>query len=78
LLGDASTASKITELLDLLNDGQWHEINEIKEKMKLRERQVQKIIGFLKEYNFVTLGKTKKAIKIEEAARKFLAQKASS
>lgn len=75
---DTSTASKITEILDLLSDGQWHEIREIKEKMKLKERRIQQIVAFLKEYDFILVEETKKAVKIEAAAREFLAQKASS
>jgi hypothetical protein len=77
-LEDTSTASKITEILDLLSDGQWHEIREIKEKMKLKERRIQQIVAFLKEYDFILVEETKKAVKIEAAAREFLAQKASS
>lgn len=75
---DTSTASKITEILDLLSDGQWHEIREIKEKMKLKERRIQQIVAFLREYDFILVEETKKAVKIEAAAREFLAQKASS
>jgi hypothetical protein len=77
-LEDTSTASKITEILDLLSDGQWHEIREIKEKMKLKERRIQQIVAFLREYDFILVEETKKAVKIEAAAREFLAQKASS
>jgi alpha-tubulin suppressor-like RCC1 family protein len=70
-----STASKITEILDLLNDGEWHKIREIEEKMRLEEKDIQQIVDFLKEYNFIVLEETKKAIKIEEKTRRFLVQK---
>jgi len=62
----------------LLSDGQWHEIREIKEKMKLEEGRIQQIVAFLREYDFILVEETKKAIKIEAVARDFLTQKASS
>ena len=68
----------MVEILELLNDGKWHSVEEIRRKMQLKEHEVQKIVTFLKEYNFILLERTRGAIKIEEAARRFLIQSASS
>ena len=68
----------MVEILELLNDGKWHSAEEIGRKMQLKEHEVQKIVTFLKEYNFILLERTRGAIKIEEAARRFLTQNASS
>lgn len=69
---ETTTASKIIGILELLNDGQWHRIEEIERKMKLNESETKKIVAFLKEYNFIISEETRRAIKIEENARRFL------
>lgn len=46
--------------------------------MQLEENQTQELIAFLKEYNFIVFEETKKAVKIENAARRFLTNRASS
>lgn len=66
------------EILELLNDGKWHSVEEIRWKMRLKEHEVHKIVTFLEEYNFILLEKTRGTIKIEETARRFLIQSASS
>ncbi len=67
----------MVEILELLNDGKWHSVEEIRRKIQLKEHEVQKIVMFLKEYNFILLERTEGTIKIEEAARKFLTQSIS-
>ena len=67
----------MVEILELLNDGKWHSVEEIRRKMQLKEHEVQKIVMFLKEYNFILQERTEGTIKIEEAARKFLIQSTS-
>jgi hypothetical protein len=66
------------EILELLTDGKWHGVEEIRWKMQLKEHEVHKIVTFFEEYNFILLEKTRGAIKIEETARRFLIQSASS
>jgi len=53
-------------------------IEEIRQKMQLEENQAQELVAFLKEYNFIVFEETKKAIKIEDAARRFLTHRVSS
>lgn len=67
----------MVEILELLNDGKWHSVEEIRRKIQLKEHEVQKIVMFLKEYNFILQERTEGTIKIEEAARKFLIQSTS-
>jgi len=71
-------AFKVAGVLELLNDGEWHTLQGIRRKMKLKKEQVQQIAVFLEEYGFVTFDETKNKIRIEEAVRKFLAQKVTS
>lgn len=65
------TESKIAEFLEMLNDGKWHTLDEVQQKMKLKENDVQRIAVFLKEYNLIVMEETKKGIKLEENARRF-------
>ena len=65
-------------ILELLNDGKWHSLDEVRLKTELKENEVQQIVEFLKEYNFIILKGTKEAVRIEEAARRLLTQSASS
>ncbi|MEM3622386.1 MAG: hypothetical protein QXZ02_02410 [Candidatus Bathyarchaeia archaeon] len=71
---DISTTSKIAKALEYLKDGQWHTIEEIREKMRLNQAQIQQIITFLGEYNFITINQAEKKVKIEETIRRFLTQ----
>ena len=77
-LEDTLTTSKIVKILEMLSDEQWHTLKEIQQKMKLNENQMQQIIGFLKEYNFIIIDEKDKEIKLEETARRFLTQKTTS
>lgn len=71
-------ASKLAEILEILNDEQWHTLKEIRQQMKMNESQVQQIIKFLKEYNFITVDEAKEAIKIEATVQRFLTQNTTS
>jgi len=62
----------------MLNDGRWHTLKEIKQKMKLDRNQTQQTIAFLKEYNFIVADETKKKIKLNEDVRKFFVWTATS
>lgn len=46
--------------------------------MQLEENQAQELVAFLREYDFIVFEATKKAIKIEGAARRFLIHRVSS
>ena len=69
------TPQRIAEMLEILNDGQWHLSAEIKRKMKLTNGQVKQVIDFLREYDFVTVDDATGKIRINEEVRNFLSQK---
>jgi DNA-binding IclR family transcriptional regulator len=69
--GEALT-TRIAEVLKILSDGKWHLLEELQQSMKLTSGQMQKIAEFLGEYKFVTFDDSKKGVKLDEAARKFL------
>jgi hypothetical protein len=57
----------------MLRDGQWHLLEEIRQKMKLDGDQMKQIAAFLKEYEFIAIDETKREMRLEETVRKFLA-----
>jgi ABC-type taurine transport system substrate-binding protein len=64
-------------MLEILNDGQWHLLAEIKKVMKLTDGQTKQVADFLREYSFVTMDDANSKIKINEDVRKFLSQSAT-
>ena len=78
MLEDTLASSKIAKILEILNDEQWHTLKEIQEKAQLDKSQVQQIIRFLKEYNFIIVDEEKREIKIEKTVKKFLTKNTTS
>ncbi len=78
MLEDTLTTSKIAKILEILNDEQWHTLKEIQEKIQLTKSQVQQIIKFLKEYNFIIVDEENKEIKIEKTVQRFLTKNTTS
>ena len=57
--------SAFDEILFLLKDGNWHNINEIEKKIPTSKANIEKIIDFLNEYEFVNLNVKTKKVKIQ-------------
>ena len=73
-----TTSSKIAEILELLSNGKWRMLEDIQQKTKVDREQIQQIIEFLKEYDFVVLDETEKKIRLNKLAQKFLTQTATA
>jgi hypothetical protein len=71
-----SMVSKIMKILELLVDGQWHEIGELQGKAKLTELQMRELTMFLNQYEFVKIDKETMKVKISKDWHEFLAQTA--
>jgi len=65
--------AEITMILEILNDGKWHEIEELQQRLDLNERKVQEITAFLNKYNFVKIDKEHEKVKINRNFQKLLA-----
>jgi DNA-binding IclR family transcriptional regulator len=44
--------SKIALILEILSDGKWHGIDELRRKLELDEDEVREIATFLSKYDF--------------------------
>jgi len=47
----------VDEVLELLKDGKWHDIEETVKKLRLDAKVIQKITAFLAQYGFIQLDK---------------------
>jgi len=74
---DSSTDAKISEILEALADGNWHTKEELLEKTKLRREDAEKVLKFLEDFKFITVNKDDGKIRLNEAFRKILVQKAN-
>ncbi len=62
----------IDDILELLEDGKWHNVSEAVKKYSLHESKVEIILGFLAEYKFITLNKEQQKAKLTPTMLKFL------
>jgi DNA-binding IclR family transcriptional regulator len=62
----------IDEILDLLKNGEWHELKEVAGRTHLREVKVEIISSFLAEYDFLEFDEREKKIKLSPQLRLFL------
>ena len=67
-------AYKLTRLLEILGDGEWHETDQLRQIMDLNDSEVEEIADFLRKYNFAEVDQTKKRLKINKDFKKILAQ----
>jgi biotin operon repressor len=59
-------------ILKILDDGQWHTLEEVRKQSDLSETQIDEVIAFLREYDFVVFDKKNKRIRLEEMVQRFL------
>lgn len=74
---DASTATKIANVLKILNVGKWHTLEEIQQKTNLDKNQIQQVIGFLERYCFITVDETTGKVMLKKTVQEFLTQTSS-
>jgi len=68
----------MAKTLEILVDGKWHALKEIKQKTKLNKNQIQQVIDFLERYGFISVDKMVGKIRLDKSAEKFLAQNSRS
>ena len=64
--------SEINELLELLLDDKWHDLGQVGEKLRMHEFRVELIASFLAEYEFVSLDKEGRRIRLAPSVQRFL------
>jgi predicted transcriptional regulator len=64
--------SAIDKILEVLEDGKWHDIKEAIKKSNLQEFKVEMIYGFLAEYAFIDFNKEQQKAKLTPTTLKFI------
>lgn len=63
---------KVDDILKVLENGKWHDLKEIGEKIQLDDSDIMNITDFLAQYNFVKLDKERKKAKLGPSMQDFL------
>jgi len=63
---------EIDEVVGLIEDGQWHAVEDIISKAKLSKLKTNKILEFLANYNFIHLDSEHKKVKANPPLTEFL------
>ena len=69
--------SKIEEILEILDDGKWHRLSDLRAKVGVTEGQFLGITCFLSRYEFMKVDYSEEKARIEKSVREFLTQKAT-
>jgi len=64
--------SEIAVLLEMLRDGEWHELAELQQQAGLAECKVHEIAEFLCKFDFAVVDETNKKVKIKRDFQEFL------
>ncbi len=62
---------KIRQLLDAIEDGEWHSMADLAEELKLRDSDVEKIVEFLGEFGLAEFDGDGR-VKVDSDFRKLL------
>ena len=62
----------IDQVLELLEDGDWHKLNEIAKKSGLQQPKLEAVVDFLEEYEFIHVDKEQQRAKLTHPVLKFL------
>jgi len=68
----------MTKALEILVDGKWHTLREIKQKTKLNKYQIERVMEFLERYGFISVDRIAKKIVLNKNAKRFLVQNSTS
>lgn len=68
------TVSKMTIMLEVLSDGEWHGIEELQQLVELNERQVREIAAFLFEYDLAVVDISSQKVRINKYFQEILTQ----
>jgi hypothetical protein len=62
----------VEDILELLENGEWHDLKEIERKTRLQDLDITSVTKFLVQYNFIKLDKEGKKAKLDSSTQDFL------
>lgn len=63
---------KVAEIVDLINDGEWHELNNLISNSKIGYEKLESILNFLEKFGFICFDRKSNRIKLSEGFHKLL------
>ena len=63
---------KVDDILELLENGEWHDLKEIERKAQLQDLDIASVTKFLAQYHFIRLDKEGKKAKLDSSTQDFL------
>jgi len=66
--------SELALLLEIVGDGEWHELVKLQQKVRLTEHKVQSIAVFLSMFGFVVVDEANLKLKIRRDFQELLAR----
>lgn len=64
--------SALDDILWLLKDGKWHDVQEVTKTVALPKAKAEMVISFLGEYNFIQLTEDAEKIKLQPSMLEFI------
>jgi len=65
--------SAIDDVVDLLKNGEWHNLQDLAENLKLDEEKLQRIIRFLKSLDLIKLDEKQRRAQINTELKQLIA-----
>jgi len=65
--------SAIDDVVDLLKNGEWHNLQDLAENLKLDEEKLQRIIRFLKSLDLIKLDEKQQRAQINTELKQLIA-----
>jgi len=66
--------SELALFLEIVGDGEWHELAKLQHQVRLTEQKVQRIAVFLSKFGFVVLDEANSKLKIRKDFQELLAR----
>lgn len=63
---------EIDLIVNVIKNGEWHQLQEIFEKCKLPKVKVENILKFLVDYDFIEINGSRRKVKVSPSLQKFL------
>ena len=64
--------STIDDVIMLLKDGKWHDIQEVTKTVALPKAKAEMVISFLEEYDFIQYEEDTKKIRLQASMLEFI------
>ena len=65
--------SKIAHILEILGDGKWHRLSDVRECIGVSDGRMLEILSFLSKYEFLEVDYVRERVRMEKEVKEFMA-----